>query len=86
MNKSQQTLHDLMLSILPFEEFRQNDVVETIIFQERFPILNIDEERETMFNASGEVKTCLKDWSTSPILNNGIALASSQAEMLPSGW
>ena len=29
MNKSQKTLHDLMLKILPFEGFRQNDVVET---------------------------------------------------------
>jgi len=28
MNKKQQELHDIMLSILPFEEFRQNDVVE----------------------------------------------------------
>ena len=28
MNKSQKTLHDLMLKILPFEGFRQNDVVE----------------------------------------------------------
>ena len=27
MNKTQQKLHDLMLSILPFKEFRQNDVV-----------------------------------------------------------
>ena len=30
MNKKQQELHDLMLSILPFEEFRQNDVVQHI--------------------------------------------------------
>ncbi len=28
MNKSQKTLHDLMLEILPFEEFRQNDICE----------------------------------------------------------
>ena len=28
MNKLQTKLHDIMLSILPFEEFRQNDIIE----------------------------------------------------------
>jgi len=76
MNSLQQSIHKLMLSILPFEEFRVGDIVSDNIvtaifldFDEDGDIVGFDHEHKTSLSLTNEyTKFISRDWTLNDLL------------------